>query len=199
MRISQLATETGVSVPTIKFYLREGLLAPGTRTSRTQAVYDDTHARRLRLIRALVDVAGLSLERVRTVIDVIDAPPDNVAALLEQATDTAADEPTPRATSLLAELDWVAPPNSGALAELDRALEALELVDFTIADDQLREIAAGVEHIAAAEIGGVPTDSAEAAVTYSVLGTELVAPVILALRRVAHARQTMERFNPPES
>ena len=44
------------------------------------------------------------------------------------------------------------------------------------------------------EIDSVPTESGAAAVAYSVLGTELVAPIILALRRVAHARHAFARF-----
>ena len=45
MRISALASTTGLSVATVKFYLREGLLHPGVATSATQASYDDTHHR----------------------------------------------------------------------------------------------------------------------------------------------------------
>ncbi|GMA88788.1 hypothetical protein GCM10025868_40380 [Angustibacter aerolatus] len=45
-------------VATVKYYLREGLLPPGTPTSRTQAQYDEEHVRRLRLVRALLDVGG---------------------------------------------------------------------------------------------------------------------------------------------
>ena len=40
MRISALSEATGVPVPTLKFYLREGLLHPGEATSRTRAEYD---------------------------------------------------------------------------------------------------------------------------------------------------------------
>ncbi|WP_346281659.1 MerR family DNA-binding transcriptional regulator, partial [Pseudonocardia sp.] len=33
MRMAELSARTGVPIPTIKFYLREGLLPPGERTS----------------------------------------------------------------------------------------------------------------------------------------------------------------------
>ncbi len=198
MRISQLSAETGVPVPTIKFYLREGILAPGALTSRTQARYDASHVRRLRLIRALVEVAGLSLERVRAVVAVIDDPPADPASLLSLATDTTAYRPVPYADALMATLGWEVPEGFGALAELDRALAALDAVNFPVPDERFREVAAGVDRIAAAEIAGVPTESAEQAVFYSVLGTELVAPVILALRRIAHARHTIDRFGDPD-
>ena len=56
MRIGELSKAAGVPVPTIKYYLREGLLAPGELTSPNQASYGEAHIRRLRLIRALVDL-----------------------------------------------------------------------------------------------------------------------------------------------
>ena len=37
MRMAELSRRTGVPVPTIKYYLREGLLPPGERTSPNQA------------------------------------------------------------------------------------------------------------------------------------------------------------------
>jgi DNA-binding transcriptional MerR regulator len=40
MRIAELSRRSGVSVPTIKYYLREGLLPPGERTSPNQALYN---------------------------------------------------------------------------------------------------------------------------------------------------------------
>src|ERR1700716_801088 len=45
MRMAELSAESGVPVATIKYYLREGLLPPGERTSRNQARYDDVHVR----------------------------------------------------------------------------------------------------------------------------------------------------------
>ncbi|HET6652862.1 MAG TPA: MerR family transcriptional regulator, partial [Nocardioides sp.] len=70
--MSELAARTGLPVPTIKYYLREGLLPPGESIGATRAHYDDTHVRRLRLVRALIEVAGLRLEDVRRVLDAID-------------------------------------------------------------------------------------------------------------------------------
>jgi DNA-binding transcriptional MerR regulator len=82
VRIAELSRRSGVSVPTIKFYLREGLLAPGSHTSRNQASYDETHERRLRLVRALIEVGGLSIAAVRTVLLAADTPVAAVHTLL---------------------------------------------------------------------------------------------------------------------
>ena len=68
MRMAELAQRAGLSVPTIKFYLREGLLPPGRLTNVNQAMYDQSHLERLRLIRALSKVAGLPLNKVRDVV-----------------------------------------------------------------------------------------------------------------------------------
>ena len=66
MRIAELSRRSGVSVPTIKYYLREGLLPGGTTTgSPNQAAYDETHLRRLKLIRVFIDVGGLSVAATR--------------------------------------------------------------------------------------------------------------------------------------
>ena len=73
VRIAELSRVSGVTVPTIKYYLRDGLLPPGELTSRNQAQYDERHVRRLKLIRALVDVAGLSIAGVREALAAIDS------------------------------------------------------------------------------------------------------------------------------
>jgi DNA-binding transcriptional MerR regulator len=91
MRISELSARTDVSVPTLKYYLREGLLPAGRRTSRTQAVYDDSHVERVRLIRALSEIGGLPLARVRTVLEAIGSPAVSRLDLLATAQDALID------------------------------------------------------------------------------------------------------------
>jgi DNA-binding transcriptional MerR regulator len=72
MRLAELSRRSGVARSTIKFYLREGLLPPGVSQGRNQALYDERHLERLRLIRALREVAGLSLEVVGRVAGELD-------------------------------------------------------------------------------------------------------------------------------
>ncbi|MER6758413.1 MerR family transcriptional regulator [Micromonospora echinofusca] len=72
VRISELSRQSGVSVPTIKFYLREGLLPAGLPTGRNQADYSERHLRRIRLIRTLTGIAGLDLSSVREILAAID-------------------------------------------------------------------------------------------------------------------------------
>jgi DNA-binding transcriptional MerR regulator len=74
MRVGELSRRSGVSVASIKYYLREGLLPPGERTGPNQAAYDEGHVRRLRMVRALIDVGGLSVAATRGVLAAVDDP-----------------------------------------------------------------------------------------------------------------------------
>jgi DNA-binding transcriptional MerR regulator len=67
MRLAELSRRAGVPRSTIKFYIREGVLAPGAASARNQASYGSQHLERLALIRALREVAGLPLEAVSRV------------------------------------------------------------------------------------------------------------------------------------
>ncbi|MEY2850062.1 MAG: hypothetical protein RI885_2729 [Actinomycetota bacterium] len=71
--MAQLSSVAGIPIGTIKFYLREGLLPAGERTSPNQADYDERHLRRLRLIRGLIEVGRLSIVEARRVVDAIDS------------------------------------------------------------------------------------------------------------------------------
>jgi DNA-binding transcriptional MerR regulator len=68
MKISELSRRSGIPLPTIKFYIREGLLPAGERTAMTQAIYGEEHLERLSLIRALKDDAGLSLATITNML-----------------------------------------------------------------------------------------------------------------------------------
>lgn len=72
MRISDLSRQSGVPVATIKFYLREQLLPPGTPMGRNQASYGEAHLRRLLVIRALTSIAQLDLTSVRSLVRAIE-------------------------------------------------------------------------------------------------------------------------------
>ncbi|MFE1500190.1 MerR family transcriptional regulator, partial [Streptomyces albidoflavus] len=76
MRIAELGRTCGVSTPTIKYYIREGLLPAGRLTSSNQARYTEEHVHRLRLIRALLELGGLSVTKVRAIVTVLDGESD---------------------------------------------------------------------------------------------------------------------------
>ncbi|MGV9314490.1 MerR family transcriptional regulator [Streptomyces sp. NPDC003691] len=74
VRIGELSRRTGVPVPTIKYYLREGLLPAGELTSPNQAAYGEEHERRLKLVRALLDIGGLKIAAIGEVLAAVDDP-----------------------------------------------------------------------------------------------------------------------------
>ena len=78
MLMAELSRSSGVPVATIKYYLREGLLPPGTATSATRAEYGEAHLRRLRLIRALVEIGEIPVAAIGHILAVVD---DEAASL----------------------------------------------------------------------------------------------------------------------
>lgn len=204
MRISAVAAAARLPVATVKFYLREGLLHPGIATSATQATYDESHVRRLRLIRALTGPVGLSVQRARTILNLIDDPGDDlystlgraVSALPPATAEASVDDPDPypRARAALEALGQVYDPRFAAVAQLESALAATEAAGMPMSDDRLLEYGRRLREIAAYDLERMPQEP-HAAVEYTVLGTALYEPVILALRRLAHqdvaARRTL--------
>ncbi len=69
-KISDLSRETGVSIGTIKYYLREGLLPPPTlKTGRNMSYYDRGFVDRIRVIKELRQKRFLPLDVIKTILD----------------------------------------------------------------------------------------------------------------------------------
>ena len=200
MRISQLAAVTEVPVATIKYYLREKLLHDGVLTSATQARYDDSHVRRLKLIRALTGTAGLSVSATRQVLLGLENPPESGHDLLgiahQAVTRTAPDDvDLSTVQDLLDRWGWgAASCDRNTQAALAEALRGLANAGFDPPPALLDRYAAAMRDIAEADVESVPTDSAEAAMRYVVLGTLLMEPVLLAMRRLAQQAASSHRF-----
>ena len=76
LKISQLAERSGVSVGTIKHYLREGLLGDDdgvVKTSRNMAWYPPEYVERIRLIKTLQEERFLPLRLIKELL--ADRPP----------------------------------------------------------------------------------------------------------------------------
>ncbi|MHA6669118.1 MerR family transcriptional regulator [Homoserinimonas sp. A447] len=201
MRISELVRRSGVPLATIKYYIREGLLMSGATTSATQADYGDEHLRRLHLIRALTDVAGLPLQKAGIVIGLIEHPQPHLfdtlgkaVAALPPYAEANEDAEYPRAKAALEKLGQVYDPEYAAVAQFERALAAAEAVGLPMSDERLLGYGRHIMGIAELDIDQVPTSSVLDAVEHSVLGTALYEPVILAMRRLAHQDLAARRF-----
>jgi DNA-binding transcriptional MerR regulator len=203
MRVSELVRASGMPLATIKYYLREGLLMPGTATAATQAEYGDEHVRRLQLIRALTEVAGLSVQRTREVLRVIDEPETDlfeslgraVAALPPYAEPR---EDYPRARWALERLGQLYDPRYAAVAQLERSLEAAENAGLPLGEERLLAYGRSIMAIAEVDLDAVPDGHARA-IEYSVLGTAIYEPVLAALRRLAHQDLAARRLSESNS
>ena len=210
MRIGELARQSGVSVPTIKYYTREGLLPTGERTGPNQVQYAESHVRRLKLIRALIDVGGLSIAAAGEVLAEVDSPGRSVHSMLgtaQSAVSRSVPEPGDDEKWVSAEQEveelvgrhgWaVKPENPGrqtlvqivaTYRDLDQG-ELLGLLDL-YAD------AAGT--LAPAELGVIArAPSSDGKVEGTVLGTLLGDAAMAALRRIA--QEDASRRTQPEA
>ncbi|MEV6329386.1 MerR family transcriptional regulator [Streptomyces sp. NPDC051909] len=203
MRLSELSARGGVSVATVKYYLREGLLAPGTPVTARQSDYGEEHLRRLRLVRALLTVGGMTVQQARDVLAVADDPafgrherlgiatymlPPHVEAPEETDPGRALwDEVHGEVRALLAELGWRVYEEAPALASLTRAVAAVRSLGYRGGTDVIRRYALALHPIAEEEYAAIEEypvldEAIEATVAY----TTLYEPVLLALRRLAH-------------
>jgi DNA-binding transcriptional MerR regulator len=80
LRMRELAAASGVPAPTIKHYLREGLLPEPVKTSRNMAYYPPEFVNRIKLIKRLQEERFLPLKAIK---NVLDEGPDRAEAMLE--------------------------------------------------------------------------------------------------------------------
>jgi DNA-binding transcriptional MerR regulator len=80
LRMRELAAASGVPAPTIKHYLREGLLPEPVKTSRNMAYYPPEFVDRIKLIKRLQEERYLPLKAIK---NVLDQDPDRAKAMLE--------------------------------------------------------------------------------------------------------------------
>jgi DNA-binding transcriptional MerR regulator len=80
LRMGELAEASGVPAPTIKHYLREGLLPEPVKTSRNMAYYPPEFIERIKLIKRLQEERFMPLKAIKAVLD---EGPERAGALLE--------------------------------------------------------------------------------------------------------------------
>jgi len=205
VRISELAQRGGVPLATVKFYLREGLLPAGTATSATQAQYAEEHVARLGLVRALLGTGGLSVATARAVLAAVDDPAIAVHEALGAAhraivADADVDPPDlTEAREHLRRWGWRVHEDSPALVYLARALLALQAAGFDTSTELLDRYAHAAGALGTQDVAEVPTTSTADAVRFVVIGTLLLEPVLLALRRLAQEDASQTRFAPPQN
>ncbi|MDX3855001.1 MerR family transcriptional regulator [Streptomyces sp. AK02-01A] len=213
MRMAELSDRSGITTATIKYYLREGLLRPGRRISATQAEYDEDHLRRLRLVRALIQVGRMPVATAREVLVAVeDESLDHhmrlgaaVWALPQGSTDAAdgqdeaARTARRRADALLEELGWTMARQDGdrspAYRTLVAAIAGLSRTGYPCDQGDLLAYGRLAGELAVTDLDmieryGTAYEQIEAAVALTVL----YEPVLLSLRRLAEAEESNRRF-----
>jgi DNA-binding transcriptional MerR regulator len=202
VRISELARQSGLPVATIKFYLREGLLPPGAPVSRTQAEYSDAHLERLRLIRALRDIADLPVATVGTVLAAVDdeeLPLLDLLGVTQTAVAGSKGSASPTgvvlANRLLADLNWTLTEESPLVDSLARVLDALDGEGEPVDADSLKPWADAAWSVAEVEMDHIAVEAprAEAAHTVAV-GTVIYGELLAQLRLAAQEAVSLARF-----
>lgn len=201
MRLAELSIRSGVPATTIKYYLRLGLLHAGERQSSTWSTYDDSHLRRIALIRALIDVAGLPLEAVHRVLEVVT----DQAVPLHQALGTAQwllspvtpEEPSvesrERVSALLGRHKWALASDSPHRNVLAAALDRLDRLAFPVPDALLDQYAQALSRLAPSEVEAITTETDRAtAIEHLIIGTLLYEPLLATMRRMAHESESAQ-------
>jgi DNA-binding transcriptional MerR regulator len=194
VRISGLWEQSGVTVATIKFYLREGLLPPGVPTGRNQAEYDDTHLERLRLIRILTSVGRLTLSEVRDILATLDhgePTPPHPEAAANGHRPAGSSTTMVRADEFFHELGWQVDPDSPEYDSIAYVLGALRQLGC---DVDVRTLAPYA--MAAARVAEVQRDCAPAAPATVAARAALFEVALLELVRMAQKRMAQKRGTP---
>ncbi|MEU3525717.1 MerR family transcriptional regulator [Streptomyces sp. NPDC038707] len=211
MRLAELSERSGVSTATIKYYLREGLLPPGRQINATTAEYGEEHLRRLRLVRAMVQVGRLPVATVREVLRHVDD--DSLgrsirlgAALwaLPQVPEPDEDDAYVRAAheevaALLDRLGWT---NAKQLAPLSPAYRSLVVgvaafrrLGYDWGAERLEPYAELMRRTAVLDLDGLERRPSEAErVEYAVLAAILNEPLLRALHRLAQEEEAARRY-----
>ncbi|MFB7528470.1 MerR family transcriptional regulator [Streptomyces sp. NPDC056178] len=211
MRLSELSEKSGVKTATIKYYLREGLLRPGLRVSATQAEYDESHLRRLRLVRALIQVGRLPVATAREVLSHVDdeslGRTIRLGAALwslphgpdldEEAPETAAARE--EVERLLERLGWATSQELGSLSPAHRALVSsvatLIRLGYPCDVEYLTGQARLMHQVAVQDLDMMETHPTEAEqVETAVASAVLYEPLLMSLRRMAQEEESARRY-----
>lgn len=208
MKISELSDRSGLPVQTIKYYIREGLLPRGRASAPTRAEYDDTHLERLRLVRALREVADLPVASVKRIASAVDDERLCLHDLLSTAQYALGPHAEPRPAdhewrsaredvdAIVSELGWQVRPDAPTRDMLAQTFVALRRFGLPIVLSQLRPYIEAAEAVAAHEIDAVPGDAPRGqAVQAGVVSGVLYEQVLVALRRMAQEDASVRRFS----
>ncbi|GGN76142.1 transcriptional regulator [Streptomyces albiflavescens] len=211
MRLAELSRRSGVSTATIKYYLRERLLPPGHQINATTAEYDEEHLRRLRLVRAMIQVGRVPVAKVREVLGHVDDDSLGRTIRLGAAMWALPQVPEPdeddefvqaaeqEVITLLDRLGWENTKRlttiSSAYRSLVVAMAALRRIGYDWEAELLEPYAELMHRAAVLDLNLLETQPSEAErIEFAVLGAILIEPVLQALHRLAQEEETTRRY-----
>ncbi|MER5937311.1 MerR family transcriptional regulator [Streptomyces sp. NPDC001928] len=211
MRLAELSERSGVSTSTIKYYLREGLLAPGRQINTTTAEYDEEHLRRLRLIRAMIQVGRVPVATVKEVLGHVDDDSLGRAIRVGAAVWALPQVPEPdeedeyvqaahaEVDTLLDRLGWEnakrLSPLSPAYRSLVVGVAAFRRLGYSWGAEQLAPYAELMHRTAVLDVDNMEAHPSEAErIEFAVLGAILNEPLLQALHRLAQEEETTRRY-----
>ncbi|MBH5133013.1 MerR family transcriptional regulator [Streptomyces sp. G3] len=211
MRLADLSNRSGVSTATIKYYLREGLLPPGRQLNATTAEYDESHLRRLRLVRALIQVGRVPVATAREVLGHVDDESLGRtirlgAALWALPQDAEPDEADPAVAAARTEVDrllellgWETSQELAPLSPVHRSLvvavAALRRLGYPWNAELMAPYGELMMEVARRDLDFMETHASEAEqVEMAVASAVLFQPVLRALHRLAQEEESARRY-----
>ncbi|MFF4256069.1 MerR family transcriptional regulator [Streptomyces sp. NPDC001663] len=211
MRLAELSERSGVSTATIKYYLREGLLPPGHQINATTAEYDEEHLRRLRLVRAMIQVGRVPVAKVREVLGHVDDDSLGRSIRLGAALWALPQVPEPdeddeyvqaaqqEVATLLDRLGWENAKRLSTISPAYRSLvvsvAAFRRLGYGWGAELMAPYAELMHRTAVLDLDNMETHpSEEERVEWAVLGAIINEPILQALHRLAQEEETTRRY-----
>jgi DNA-binding transcriptional MerR regulator len=211
--MAELSKRSGVPIATIKYYLREGLLPQGETVSATRAEYGEAHLRRLRLIRALIEVGEVPVAGISAILKRVDDPSVTPHVMLgtvqyalgarpagdSRTGDSPAGDPDRIAAeaevaALIEDMGWRITPGAPARDLLAAALAALRGTGSAPAGPPLRDYAEAMARLAAAEVSSVDEGNRSELAESAIVGMVLYERVLVAIHRLAQENASAQVF-----
>ncbi|MHA7247841.1 MerR family transcriptional regulator [Arthrobacter tecti] len=204
MQLKELSDATGVSPASIKFYLREGLLQRGDQVHATRAEYALRHVERLELITGLRTVAGLRIDQIRALVDLIDDPDVARLELLRRThamvlgapSETVPDHPLVH--ELMTARDWPDHPSDARML-LNGTLREMEAMGLSVSADVVLAYADAADRVASQDLGAVfRAESRDRTVLAVAVGVRAYSKLLASLVALAQASQSIRRLGGAE-
>jgi DNA-binding transcriptional MerR regulator len=198
MTISELSRRSGTPTATVKYYIREGLIAGAKKQDADGHDFDQDAVDRLKLIKGLVHVVGLSISQVRQILAIMSDLNQWPFQAMARATETlplcGAGRPEAslgpeRDAELSASLDdlgFHGVPDLPYVRQTKAAMALAQECGVGVDDAHLGSYAAAAREVAQADFAHLPLDNPARALQAAVLGTTIYEPILLGLRRLAH-------------